>query len=303
MFIASPGCKWIMSDYSQIELRCAAHCANEEVWIKAFWDNVDLHSATAKASFNIPCEVKNVKKADKCPDCGKVGGHDAERQDAKRVNFGILYGMSVWGLASELKISQEDAEVFLKKYYSGLPGLGKWIEDTHKSARELGYVANPFGRRRRLPDLMQYVPSRPPKPQGAPECFNKRGEVPNLLKSMRGVSLKDNMHLFLPENATFWQQQAAQIRNPKFQKCTTCSVISQCILSDEAGRLQGKINEALRQSVNAIVQSFASDLAGMAFTAVLATAKSQGIPLMLTSDVRGIAPVNIVHDDIISIRR
>jgi DNA polymerase I len=299
MFIASPGCKWIMSDYSQIELRCAAHCANEPVWIQAFKNGEDLHSATAHKCFDLKCDVKDVK-GNKTIWKDTIT-YDDKRTDAKKVNFGILYGMSIWGLAAELKISQPEAEAFLKAYYAGLKNLEAWILGTHQFAREHGYVVNPLGRRRRLPDLMNFVPPRQHKPNGAPDCWNKRGEPPPVLKLIRGgLLLKDNLHMFQADNAGFWQQQAATIRNPKFQKCTTCPHISSCVLGDEQGRLQGKINEALRQSVNAVVQSFASDLAGKAFTQVIRDAKKHGIPLMLReTDPMGIAPVNIVHDDII----
>jgi DNA polymerase I-like protein with 3'-5' exonuclease and polymerase domains len=297
MFIASPGCKWIMSDYSQVELRCAAHCADEPVWIAAFKAGIDLHSATAHKCFDLKCEPKEVK-GNKTIWKDNIT-YDDKRTDAKKVNFGILYGMSVWGLAAELKISAEEAEVFLKAYYSGLQNLKAWIDGTHSFARQNGYVVNPFGRRRRLPDLMEFVPPRQQKPNGAPDCWSKRGEPPPVIKQVRGLELKTNLHLFTPENASFWQQQAVLIRNPKYQKCTTCGFISNCVLGDEQGRLQSKIQNALRQSVNAIVQSFAADLAAMAFSQVIVAAKQHGIPLMLTSDVRGLAPVNIVHDDII----
>jgi DNA polymerase I-like protein with 3'-5' exonuclease and polymerase domains len=286
MFIAAPGTKWIMSDYSQIELRVAAHCSKEQAWIQAFKDRKDLHSATAKTCFNLECSVDEVKKL-----------HEPIRTKAKQVNFGILYGMSIYGLAEELKCTPKEAEEFLKVYFGGLPNLAKWIEETHAGAVATGYVVNPFGRRRRLPEVQLWVPERQWKPQGAPACWGKRDDVPPILKQFYpNLDLKNSLEIF---NPSVMLPMVQQIRNRTFEKCHGCNYIGSCVLSAEQARRDHQVQEKKRQAVNAIVQSAAADIAGMAFTAVIREAARHGIPLVLAMDQKGIAPVNIIHDELV----
>jgi len=287
MFIAPPGCKLIMTDYSQIELRIAAHCSKEPAWIQAFKDDKDLHSATAKEVFNLDCDVDDVKKL-----------HAPVRTKAKSVNFGLLYGQTEYGLAEELGMTFDEAKEFLKRYYTGLPVLKKWLDSVHTMSVEVGYVTNPLGRRRRLPDAQLWVPDRSYKPQGAPACWGKRDESPPLIKEHYSkIDLKTSLPMF--KETSLFQQQASALRNRKYEKCHTCPLIGSCILAVEQKRRENKVSEAMRQGPNAIIQSFASDLTSKAFTDVVIEARRHEIPLVLKADQgEGIQPALTVHDEI-----
>ncbi len=130
-FIAPPGHKLISADYSQIELRVLAHVADIPQLKKAFADGLDIHAMTASEMFNVPIE----------------GMDSAVRRRAKAINFGIIYGISAFGLANQLSISREEAGDYIRTYFSRFPGIKTYMEDTKKSARANGYVETIFGRR------------------------------------------------------------------------------------------------------------------------------------------------------------
>jgi len=289
MFIPPAGFKLITADYSQIELRIAAHVSKEPAWILAFKNDEDLHSATAKTCFKLDCDVDDVKKL-----------HAPIRTKAKGVNFGVLYGSTEYGLAESLGISVDEAREFLANYFKGLPTLANWIDSTHKMSVELGYVVSPIGRRRRLPDAQLWVPPKVYKPQGAPKCFGDTKEspsVPLFKEHYNRIDLKESLPMF--QETSIFQQQTSSLRNRKFEKCQTCPLIGQCILAVEQNRRKRKVDEAMRQGPNAIIQGFASDLACKAFTDVIVEAKRHEIPLVLKSeDGDGIQPALLVHDDI-----
>ncbi len=136
-FIADAGLKLVSADYSQIELRLLAEIAQIEQLRKAFRDGLDIHAMTASEMFGVP--VKNMP---------------AEvRRRAKAINFGIIYGISAFGLANQLGIEREEAGAYIKKYFERFPGIRDFIEETKEFARKNGYVETLFGRKCHYPDI------------------------------------------------------------------------------------------------------------------------------------------------------
>jgi len=136
-FIAPPGSVILAADYSQIELRIMAHLSGDEGLLKAFHDGVDVHRATAGEVFGA--------------DYGDVT--DAQRRAAKAINFGLMYGMSAFGLGRQLDISRPEAQEYMDTYFSRYPGVRSFMDKTREQAREQGYVETLFGRRLYLPDI------------------------------------------------------------------------------------------------------------------------------------------------------
>jgi DNA polymerase-1 len=136
-FIASPGMKLVSADYSQIELRLLAEIAGIEQLSKAFRDGLDIHALTASEMFGVP-----------------VKGMPAEiRRRAKAINFGIIYGISAFGLANQLGIEREEAGAYIRKYFERFPGIRDYMEETKKFAKDNGYVKTLFGRKCHYPDI------------------------------------------------------------------------------------------------------------------------------------------------------
>jgi DNA polymerase-1 len=136
-FIAPPGTKLISADYSQIELRVLAHVADIPQLKKAFADGLDIHAMTASEMFGVPIK----------------GMDSAVRRRAKAINFGIIYGISAFGLANQLSISREEAGDYIKTYFSRFPGIKTYMDETKKFARDKGYVETIFGRRCHFPRI------------------------------------------------------------------------------------------------------------------------------------------------------
>ncbi len=136
-FIAEPGNLLVSADYSQVELRLLAHIADEDVLKEIFRRGEDVHTATA-------CRVFNV-----APDQIDPG----MRSKAKMINYGIVYGLSAYGMADRLDIPQSEADEFIQRYLAGFPAVGRFIEATIAHGTEHGYVSTLFGRRRQVPEL------------------------------------------------------------------------------------------------------------------------------------------------------
>jgi DNA polymerase-1 len=136
-FVAESGHRLVSADYSQVELRLLAHIADEEVLKEIFRRGEDVHTATA-------CRVFNVT-----PDQIDPG----MRSKAKMINYGIVYGLSAYGMADRLDIPQSEAEEFIERYLAGFPAVGRFIERTIEQGTEQGYVSTLFGRRRQVPEL------------------------------------------------------------------------------------------------------------------------------------------------------
>jgi DNA polymerase-1 len=136
-FVASPGHLLLVADYSQIELRVLAHIADEQALISAFARGEDVHRATAATVFNVAPELVTAE----------------QRRAAKTINFGILYGMSAFGLSQALKIPTREADRFITAYLDQFPGVRRYVEETQQSAEREGKVETLYGRVRFLPDI------------------------------------------------------------------------------------------------------------------------------------------------------
>jgi DNA polymerase-1 len=136
-FVATPGNKLVSADYSQIELRLLAEVAEVPTLRTAFRDGIDIHAMTASEMFGVP--VKDMP-----PDV---------RRRAKAINFGIIYGISAFGLANQLGIQREEAGAYIKKYFERFPGIRDYMEETKAFCREHGYVLTLFGRKCHYPDI------------------------------------------------------------------------------------------------------------------------------------------------------
>ena len=142
-FVAAPGKKLISADYSQIELRILAHIADIPQLRKAFDEGLDIHAMTASEMFGVP-----------------VDGMPADvRRRAKAINFGIIYGISAFGLANQLGISKEEAGAYIKTYFERFPGIRAYMDETKKGAHERGFVETVFGRRIHYPEINTKNPS------------------------------------------------------------------------------------------------------------------------------------------------
>jgi DNA polymerase I len=136
-FVAEPGDLLVSADYSQVELRLLAHIAGEDVLKEIFRRGEDVHTATA-------CRVFGVTPEQIDP---------GMRSKAKMINYGIVYGLSAYGMADRLDIPQSEADEFIQRYLAGFPAVGRFIEETIEQGTEHGYVSTLFGRRRQVPEL------------------------------------------------------------------------------------------------------------------------------------------------------
>ncbi|MFZ3037699.1 MAG: DNA polymerase I [Rugosibacter sp.] len=136
-FIAAPGRRIVSADYSQVELRIMAHLSHDERLLQAFAQGEDVHRATAAEVFGVtPLEVGN-----------------EQRRAAKAINFGLIYGMSAFGLARDLKIERSAAQAYMDRYFARYPDVARYMEETRAAARRQGYVETVFGRRLWLPEI------------------------------------------------------------------------------------------------------------------------------------------------------
>ena len=152
-FVAAPGHKLISADYSQIELRLLAHIADLPQLKQAFAEGLDIHAMTASEMFGVPVE-------------GMPG--DIRRR-AKAINFGIIYGISSFGLANQLGIGREEAGAYIRTYFERFPGIRAYMEQTKKTARTQGFVTTLFGRRCHYPRITAGNPSE--------RAFNERAAI------------------------------------------------------------------------------------------------------------------------------
>jgi DNA polymerase-1 len=152
-FVAEKGSKLVSADYSQIELRLLAEIADVPALRHAFQEGTDIHAMTASEMFGVPVK----------------GMVPEVRRRAKAINFGIIYGISAFGLANQLGISREEAGDYIKKYFERFPGIRDYMEATKASCRDLGYVTTLFGRRMYYPDIKAKNPSL--------RSFNERAAI------------------------------------------------------------------------------------------------------------------------------
>jgi DNA polymerase-1 len=142
-FVAAAGMKLVSADYSQIELRLLSEVAEVPALRKAFQDGVDIHAMTASEMFGVP--VKDMPSE--------------VRRRAKAINFGIIYGISAFGLAAQLGIEREEAGAYIKKYFERFPGIRDYMDETREFCRANGYVLTLFGRKCHYPDIKASNPS------------------------------------------------------------------------------------------------------------------------------------------------
>ena len=136
-FIAAPGCKMVAADYSQIELRIMAHLSEDPSLLKAFAEGQDIHRATAAEVFAVPTDQVTADM----------------RRSAKAINFGLIYGMSAFGLARQLNIGRKQAAEYIELYFQRYPGVQSYMNNIRHTAAEQGYVETAFGRRLYLPEI------------------------------------------------------------------------------------------------------------------------------------------------------
>ena len=136
-FIARTGYKIVAADYSQIELRIMAHLSRDKGLLNAFAAGQDIHTATASEVFDTPVSEVNIE----------------QRRNAKAINFGLIYGMSAFGLSKQLNIPRHDAQKYMDLYFERYPSVLTYMEDTRQIAKEKGYVSTVFGRRLYLPEI------------------------------------------------------------------------------------------------------------------------------------------------------
>lgn len=152
-FVAEKGNKLLSADYSQIELRVLAHVADIDQLKQAFADGIDIHAMTASEMFDTPVE----------------GMDPMVRRQAKAINFGIIYGISAFGLAAQLGISRGEAKDYIDMYFERFPGIKDYMEDTKAFCRENGYVETIFGRRAHYPEINSKNPQH--------RAFNERAAI------------------------------------------------------------------------------------------------------------------------------
>ena len=136
-FVCEPGYKLVAADYSQVELRIMAHLSGDAGLLEAFSRAEDIHRATAAEVFSVPLEEVDPE----------------QRRSAKAINFGLIYGMSAFGLGKQLHIGREEAQQYVDRYFERYPGVRAFMDRTQAQATDLGYVETVFGRRLYLPDL------------------------------------------------------------------------------------------------------------------------------------------------------
>ena len=165
-FIAPPGHCLVSADYSQIELRIMAHLSGDEGLLRAFGEGLDVHRATAAEIFSITPDAVSAE----------------QRRYAKVINFGLIYGMSAFGLAANLGIEREAARHYIERYFARYPGVRRYMDETRVQAREHGYVETVFGRRLWLPEISS--PSSPRRQAAERAAINApmQGTAADLIK-------------------------------------------------------------------------------------------------------------------------
>jgi DNA polymerase-1 len=174
-FVAAPGMKLVSADYSQIELRLLSEVAEVPALRKAFQDKVDIHAMTASEMFGVP--VKDMP-----PEV---------RRRAKAINFGIIYGISAFGLAIQLGIDHKEAGAYIKKYFERFPGIRDYMDETREFCRDKGYVLTLFGRKCHYPDIKASNPSI--------RSFNERAAINARLQGSAADIIRRAMIRIEPE--------------------------------------------------------------------------------------------------------
>ena len=165
-FIAPPGHVLVSADYSQIELRIMAHLSDDAGLLRAFAEDRDIHTATAAEVFGVPLESVSAD----------------QRRMAKVINFGLIYGMSAFGLASQLNLERAAAQAYIDRYFARYPGVADYMQRTREAARSQGFVETVFGRRLYLPEINTKNPARRQGAERAAINAPMQGTAADLIK-------------------------------------------------------------------------------------------------------------------------
>jgi DNA polymerase-1 len=165
-FIAPPGHVLVSADYSQIELRIMAHLSDDAGLLHAFANDLDIHTATAAEVFGVPLADVNSE----------------QRRMAKVINFGLIYGMSAFGLAAQLNLDRSAAQAYIDRYFARYPGVADYMQRTRETARSQGYVETVFGRRLYLPEINAKNPQRRQGAERAAINAPMQGTAADLIK-------------------------------------------------------------------------------------------------------------------------
>jgi len=271
MWCADDEHRFIFKDFSQVELRVAAHISREPVWIEGFHADHDMHAAMAARIWHPHLTPEQVKEH-----------HGADRSKAKTVNFGIIYGQTLYSLSQRLGITYEEADTLVNvDYFGAAPVLRQWIEDTHTFVRKYGYMNNIFGRRRHLPDAQLHIPESVPMPSwdDRPSCYRK-GPYATWL----GMEPQD---LYTIDTQTLRSHLKSQ---KGYAHCNNCSHLHSCVINREVKFVKGKVERAFRQSVNSPIQGSAVDMASMALCTISQQLQQYDLPA---------APILHIHDELV----
>ncbi|MEJ2435261.1 MAG: DNA polymerase, partial [Pseudolabrys sp.] len=174
-FVATPGMKLVSADYSQIELRLLSEVAEVPTLSKAFRDGLDIHAMTASEMFDVPLDKMT-------PEI---------RRRAKAINFGIIYGISAFGLAAQLGIDKNEAGAYIKKYFERFPGIRDYMDETKEYCRQHGYVLTLFGRKCHYPEIKN--------PNPTIRAFNERAAINARLQGTAADIIRRAMIRIEPE--------------------------------------------------------------------------------------------------------
>lgn len=212
-FIAPKGHKILAADYSQIELRIMAHLSQDKGLLKAFEEGLDVHSATAAEVFDVPLEEVTSN----------------QRRNAKAINFGLIYGMSAFGLAKQIDTDRNTAQDYINTYFARYPGVETYMETTRQKAADLGYVETLYGRRLYLPEIHSKNGMRRKAAertainapmQGSAADIIKLAmlEVDKWLKDVKGIKMIMQVHDELVFEVEESQLELAQKKIPKLME-------------------------------------------------------------------------------------
>lgn len=249
-FVAPEGFVLVGGDQSQLEARVLAHFSQDRELCKIYKEGRDVHCATAKFMFNLPCEVDEVETL-----------FPEKRQEAKTINFALLYLETVGGLARQLEVSYQEAQALYDAFFKLYRDIPIWAKEEVAIAKRQGYVGMLSGRRRYLPELREFIelPKPPRYPKTRPECFGKS----KLQWGGIGLSIEFDLATDLRD----WTPKLANDFRPTIQKagksaCAQCPLLWECYYIAEHKRLRKLLEHEERKALNTKIQGSAADLVG-----------------------------------------
>ena len=260
-FVAPEGYILVGGDQSQLEARVLAHYSQDKELCRIYKEGLDVHCATAKLMFNLPCSVAEVKTL-----------FPEKRQDAKTINFALLYLESVYGLARQLELYGKEgyakAQEYYDRFFAVYSGIPKWAEAEIELAKNLGYVVMVMGRRRYLPELKEhgqlFKPPRYPSVAERERLDIKSCYAKSRLQGGIGLSIEFDLSVDIKD----WTKEVAQLNRSTLEhggkhKCATCDYLWACYYTTEYQRLRKALEHNQRQALNTKIQGSAADLVGL----------------------------------------